>query len=274
MFKLVTAVLKTHAIILCAGDGKRWGNFLGSPKHLIKIDGERLIDRTVRLIKTLSNDETDIFIVANNDPRYEINGCKLFIPEKNPQIGEADAYINSKQLWNKEGRTIIFFGDVWFSEFCMKSIVQNMDKDWTTFGRKGGSVITGHPYGEPFAYSFYPDQIHMLEDILNKIIKEFQKKTIEIGFWRSYLSMIRVNPNLKHVYRNRFFQIDDFTDDFDFPRDYKYWIKNWERFKNNKKSITRLKILEFYLTSVLPRYVPTSKTKNKILSKLTNIRIA
>ena len=261
MFKHVTAILKTHAIILCAGTGERWGNFLGSPKHLIEIDGERLIDRTVRLIKAFSNDKTDIFIVANNDSRYEIDGCKLFIPEKNLQIGRADQYINSKQLWNKEGRTIIFFGDVWFSEFCMKSIMQNMDKDWTTFGRKGGSVITGHPWTEPFAHSFYPDQMHMLEEILNKMIKEFQeKKTLEIGFWASYLSMI-----------SRFFQIDDFTDDFDFPRDYKCWIKNWERFKKNKKSITPLKILEFYLIIVRHRYVPTSKTKKKILSKLTNI---
>ena len=31
------------------GEGKRWGNYLGIPKHLIEIDGEPIIKRTVRL---------------------------------------------------------------------------------------------------------------------------------------------------------------------------------------------------------------------------------
>ena len=35
-------------LILADGEGKRWGNYKGVPKHLLEIDGERLIDRMIR----------------------------------------------------------------------------------------------------------------------------------------------------------------------------------------------------------------------------------
>ena len=43
--------MKTIAILLCGGEATRWNNYLNSPKHLINIEGERLLDRTTRLIK-------------------------------------------------------------------------------------------------------------------------------------------------------------------------------------------------------------------------------
>ena len=33
------------------GHGRRWGRYLGRPKHLIRLGGESLLERTVRLLK-------------------------------------------------------------------------------------------------------------------------------------------------------------------------------------------------------------------------------
>ena len=38
-------------IIMADVDGKRWNNYIGIPKHLIEINGEPILARTVRLLK-------------------------------------------------------------------------------------------------------------------------------------------------------------------------------------------------------------------------------
>lgn len=58
-------------IIMADGEGKRWGDYLGIPKHLVKINGEPLIARTVRLLK--ENGVTDI-IITSRDSRYDFEG--------------------------------------------------------------------------------------------------------------------------------------------------------------------------------------------------------
>lgn len=69
--------MKTTAIIICAGDATRWGNYLGVPKHLIEIEGERLLDRTVRLLR--ERGITDIFIVVKRpSKKYRVEGADLF----------------------------------------------------------------------------------------------------------------------------------------------------------------------------------------------------
>ena len=54
-------------LIACSGKGTRWKNYLGVPKHLIKIDGERLLDRTIRLIKERVHAKHDIWVIAFDD---------------------------------------------------------------------------------------------------------------------------------------------------------------------------------------------------------------
>lgn len=37
------------AIVIAAGHATRWGDYRGTPKHLIEVDGEPILHRTVRL---------------------------------------------------------------------------------------------------------------------------------------------------------------------------------------------------------------------------------
>ncbi len=60
--KKINAV--TSAVILCAGTGDRWNNYLGIPKQLIEIGGETLLDRAIRLLKR--DGVSDIHVVTHN----------------------------------------------------------------------------------------------------------------------------------------------------------------------------------------------------------------
>ena len=58
-------------VIMCAGEGKRWGNYKNVPKHLIEINGETLIGRTTRLLKKFG---VNNYIITTNDVRYKEYG--------------------------------------------------------------------------------------------------------------------------------------------------------------------------------------------------------
>jgi len=36
------------AVVMAAGEGTRWDNHLGTPKHLVSVEGEVLLKRTVQ----------------------------------------------------------------------------------------------------------------------------------------------------------------------------------------------------------------------------------
>jgi len=222
----------THAIIICAGKGLGWNNHLGIQKHFIKIEDEKLIDRIVRLINKYKNEVDKVFVVGLNN-NYKIEGSTLFIPKINSIENGVDKYLNSKELWNKQGRTLIFLGDVWFSEETMKQIIQYDKKEWVIFARKGKSKVNGCMHGEIFAQSFYPKDIPEHEKNLLKIVEAYQQKLISKGSgWHHYRCMIGLEPTDKQIFKDKLFNIDDFTDDFDYPLDYYTWLahrnkKNW-----------------------------------------------
>ncbi len=222
----------THAIIICAGEGRGWKNYLGIQKHFIKIEDERLIDRTVRLINKLKNENVKVFVVALND-NYKIEGSTLFIPKINPVDDGVDKFLNSKELWSKQGRTIIFYGDVWFSEEAMRQIIQYDKKEWMLFARKGKSSVTGCMHEEIFAQSFYPKDTPEHEKNLLKIVEAYQLKLIRCGSgWHHYRCMVGLEHTDNKIIKDKIFNIDDFTDDFDYPLDYDTWMahrnkKNW-----------------------------------------------
>ena len=68
-------------IIMADGEGKRWKNYNGLPKHLIPVDGEPIIKRTIDQIRSI-DDRGDIIITSHNES-YEFEGAKRYEPESN-----------------------------------------------------------------------------------------------------------------------------------------------------------------------------------------------
>ena len=84
----------TTILILCAGEAKRWNNYLDVPKQLISINGETLLDRTVRLLN--SKELYDINIISN-DERLKVSNKNFFRPTKFEWIVET--LLSTQSLW-------------------------------------------------------------------------------------------------------------------------------------------------------------------------------
>ncbi len=207
-----------RAILIAAGEGTRWGNYTGQPKHLANFNGERLIDRTCRQLR--ERGIIDVFVVANTGD-YANENSTLFIPTLHPEYGDADKFLSSTELWDPQCRTIIFYGDVFFTDKALKKILEAERKDWTMFCRFGPSKVTGTPWGECFAISMLPE--HHQEALT--ALEELAAWGIpgrRVGGWEWLKRMNGVPYNQLHLHKRhgRSVEIDDFTDDIDFPDDY------------------------------------------------------
>jgi hypothetical protein len=90
---------------------------------------------------------------------YEIADAKLFRPVLNESNAGADKFLSSRELWNRNGRTIILYGDVYFTEEAIVAIFEYPHADWRLFGRAFESTFTGSDHGECFGISFYHESI-------------------------------------------------------------------------------------------------------------------
>ena len=227
---------------MAGGQESRWNGFLNIHKHLIKIDGERLIDRMVRLVRErLEN--PDITMVAFY-PEYDIDGVKRVQPIPLEQQTKLTSGANeSANHWSETNRTIVLYGDVFYSNHAMDQICVHWSDNPTFFGRQKGSQITGCYWGEIFAFSFLPKN-HA--DVLNAI--HISKKAAEStnqksAGWQIYRALhglpliVEANWNEKTDMAGDFVEIDDFTEDFDRPEDFTEWFKRLANHRMKKEGV-------------------------------------
>lgn len=225
MVKPMMSSKKPVAIIICAGEATRWNNHMGVSKHFAEVDGEPILQRTVRL----ANKYTDRVFVVAKTPDYKLDGAKLFVPKLDPTNEDADKYLSSRDLWNLGGRTVVLLGDVFFTESAMRKIFSFKKREWQVFGRYDASQLTGTPWGELFAQSFYPEHIPEHLSNLNYIANLRREGAIDrCSGWEHYRAMAGIELT-EHKITKRFYEINDWTDDFDFPEDYDRFIERWNK---------------------------------------------
>jgi hypothetical protein len=207
-----------RAILCCAGEGGRWGNHLGVPKHLVAIDGTPLIQRTVRQL--WSRGIEDILITAF-DQRYTVAGAPLRAPQESilPDTGMGF----SAEFWSQTGRTLVLLGDVYFSEAAIDAIVGAPGGETTWLGRRGRGSID--KYAEMFGVSIPLERQQRLKEAAAEVLALRRRGAIQrIMGWELYavvngLDARFVNPGPNWI------DIDDETEDFDFPADYEAWMR-------------------------------------------------
>jgi len=212
-----------ECIIICAGEATRWNNYLGVPKHLINVDGETLIERTVRLLHKYKREDISVHIVVKNfyDKRYDIEGATMYQADLNTNNVDADKFLSSKNLWNKNGRTMVIYGDVWFTDEAIKRIIRSEIKEWTLFAN----------FTECFVQSFYSIDISRHRDALYKIRDAYKQGFItRCGGWEHYRAFNDENL-IEHKIGPHFYLVFDESDDFDFPSDYDVWIEKHNALK-------------------------------------------
>src|SRR5690606_16242747 len=143
-------------IVICAGEATRWGGHRGTPKHLLAPEGERLLDRTVRLAR--EHGAGRVLVVSKpGDARYEADGAERVDARLTPSNADADKFLSSRHLWAPDGRTVVLYGDVWFDDEAMALILGDERRQWLLWCRPGASQTTGATSGECFAVTFWPE---------------------------------------------------------------------------------------------------------------------
>jgi choline kinase len=187
-------------VIMADGQGKRWNNHKGTPKHFIKVDGETLIARTVRLLNEY--DKEGQVIITSHDKRYEIDGATRYEPLNN--VMEIDRFTD--ELIDKS--VCFLYGDTYYCEDSIKTIVETDADDLLFFGNdeKIFAVKVGNP-----------ETMHFHIDRVKKLYNEGKIKQC-IG-WQLYQSFANLPFDEKRI-GDKFVKIVDNTCDFNSPDDY------------------------------------------------------
>lgn len=212
-----------RAIVIADGDGTRWRNHLGVPKHLIPFLGEPLVHRTGRQLREAG---FETFIVGPaGDDRYRVGGCAL--AESGPRVPEwhdASKFLDSQYLWSETRRTVVVYGDVFFDDEAVDAIASYDEREWRLFARLDGSPVTGTRWGECFAQSFWPEHIDAHRAAFDVILEARAAGRIRrCGGWEHYRAMCGLDP-ARHAAGDRLIEVGGWTDDFDFPQDYATWV--------------------------------------------------
>ena len=195
-------------------------NEFETPKQLLKINNETLVERTIRLLK--QNGITDIAISTNNPAFDYINVEKL--RHKNEYVHDIDGKGQPVGCWLNayyptEEPACYLHGDVYFSEEAIKTIVEN-DTDSTlffcTYNNESDKYVKHHD--EPLAYKVVDT------DLFKKHITKV-KKMYDDGLccrhpivWEVYRSIHGIDVNT-HIMTDNFIAINDISCDIDSLKD-------------------------------------------------------
>ena len=197
----------TKYIIMAGGNYEKWQ----TPRQLIKIKGEPIIARTIRLLR--ENGITDISISSNN-PDFEAFAPVLY--HNNDyyarQYNDMDGYW-CDAFYPETEPVCYLFGDVVFSPEAIRTIISTETDDIMLFGSRW-PFAPNYPkwYIEPFAFKVQ-NQTHLRQaiDDVKRMDKEgvFGRKPIAWELW----SVIRgFNPN---QICEDYVVINDYTCDID-----------------------------------------------------------
>jgi molybdopterin-guanine dinucleotide biosynthesis protein A len=205
-----------RAIICCAGDQRRWNNHLGVPKQLVPIDGVPLLVRTVAQLN--ARGITDI-VVTGFDDRYLTAGVPVRAPSESILPGTGIGF--SVGFWALGDRTLVLLGDVCFSEHAMAALISASETDMMWIGRKGSSGLKR--YGEIFAVSIPAERQAAVRAAAARTFELFNRQAIQrMTGWELYAVLNGLPPTIVAPGPN-WINVDDDTDDFDFPAEYDAW---------------------------------------------------
>lgn len=218
-------------IIAAAGTNAKWDNHLGVRSHFVPVrkdvrrrasETEPLLERTLRQVHKRCS---DIWIVAPADAPEEYAkvaekfGARIYLAPPDTR----NEFESSRGIWGPEGINYLLLGDVYFTDEAIKTILQTEDDSFLFFGRRAPSRITGTRYGEIFANSWGAHRNVKME-FLTQQVRERQdsgEANPNKHGW-TMLRMLQGTPLRSHqVAKPWWVEINDATDDIDFPDDYK-----------------------------------------------------
>ena len=188
------------------------------PRHLVEINGEPLVKRTIRLLK--ENGINDIIITAK-DPRFDNLGATRYEPvnsDYNYKTGKG-YWLNAFPFELMDEPVCFIWGDVYFSEQAIKTIVETDTKSmlfFCSYNNKDPRYIKEHD--EPLAYKIIDTEL--FKEHVNKVkkMKDEGKCCREPIVWEVYRSINGQDINT-HIMTKNFVAINDISCDIDSRKD-------------------------------------------------------
>lgn len=199
-------------VIMCGGSYDAFK----TPRQLTVINGERIVDRTVRLLKKYGASE--IYITAT-DPRFDGCGAKRlnhrngFMIENGALRGYwLDAFYPH---FDRTDKVTFLFGDVYFTEEAIQKIVNFQTDKNVLFGTSEAKNEKHEDWGEPFAY-IVNDYATFMSGVraVKKLQDEGKTKRHPI-VWELYRYLNGLDVNRQEVLDDTYEVIDDGTLDAD-----------------------------------------------------------
>ena len=187
-------------IIMADGKGTRWKNYLDVPKHLVKVDGEVLIERTVKLLNKL--DPLSEVIITSHDERYEFEGSTRYEPKNN--VIELDRF--TYELI--EDDICFLYGDTYYTEEDMKKIIYNDADNILFFGNS--KCIVAIKVKDSILFKKHIDRVREL--FLNNEINNCKG-------WQVYQSVANLEFGIKKI-GDKFIKVGNSTIDYNTPEEY------------------------------------------------------
>lgn len=230
----------TKYIILAQGGvDARWQNpdgttWLDTPKHLLEIDGETILGRTVRQLRQRGA-RSIVITGPADDSRYRFTGAKTIEQDQSDWTWPGiNAVHGTRELWVPRSRTTLMFGDVFYSDEAMDAIVACDEPDPHWFRRPTASELTGHPWDEPFALSFMPEHHDRFVEAGAAVCREWNKPR-KPHLWHHMARMLNIPARRARDLVDAPCQtkIDDWTDDIDKPAQAVAWLGRYYANKIN-----------------------------------------
>ena len=202
-------------IIMCGGKYSRWK----TPKQLLKIQGEPIVARTIRLLK--SEGVRDIAI-STNDSRFAGFGVPILKHKNNMKVDTSEhvtgAWVEAFYPTNEPACYLM--GDVVFSQAAIRTIVQTETDSIRFFASVPPfSPLYFKKYGEPFAFKV-ADQRRFQAAI------DFVAANVDTGIfcrhpiaWELWQAIN--GKDVQEIDFDSITAINDFTCDVDAPEDAK-----------------------------------------------------
>lgn len=210
--------------VLANGEGKRWGDHLGIQKYEIEIDGEKIIDRTIRLVRKYS--KSMIVIVGD----YESSGCWNYI---NKSKTKRELF---QELTNFKEPFVMLNSDCYYTEEIIKDVYSREAKEWRHWCCPHENKWTGKPYGEGYVHRIY--DVQWFRDKITEFNRLCDEGKIDMERGNDWIiqrffygiPLYEHNPNYISEYDVCW---EDETDDFDYPSDYYRFLLNRDERKRN-----------------------------------------
>lgn len=215
-----------RVIVAAAGSQAKWGGHLGVRSHFAPVRPrlgsrarEPLLARTLRQVADRSD---DVWLVGPADE-----------PEPYSRLAETwgarfrvastvarNEFESTREVWAPRGDHVLLLGDVWFTADALDTVFARAAEGLRFFGRQGPSAVTGSPWGEIFAQSWTDtSEMTRLTDRVRALQDADRADPSKHGW--TMLRIAQETPLRTHVVLKPWWvEIDDVTDDFDFPADY------------------------------------------------------